>query len=269
MMASPLLCLLAPQTIENRDGRILREVERIPALRRLSDSALRVTSATASDGRLAALALYRLGAAARTAETAVPRPLPSPEVTGSVAEAKVGPVERVGAMPSSSVDSPSPVAISKGNVESDVDDEISLEVRKGAGIEVVMDEGSSDVDCPSKAAFPPDAEGEDAGKRGQNGDAFDVLKRPGEATGSETETMQQGRDGGVDLDSPASAAPASAAPASAPAATFDVESVKGDQRFEQLVEIVECVASGLSVSDISKVTQMYHSTADGTYLTML
>ena len=45
-------------------------MERIPALRRLSDSALRITSATASDGRLAALALYRLGAAVRAAEAA-------------------------------------------------------------------------------------------------------------------------------------------------------------------------------------------------------
>ncbi|CAN0330124.1 unnamed protein product, partial [Ectocarpus fasciculatus] len=59
------------EALLSADGpaKILREVERIPALRRLSDSALRVTSATPSDGRLAALALYRLGAAARAAET--------------------------------------------------------------------------------------------------------------------------------------------------------------------------------------------------------
>lgn len=67
--------LLLPPSVTNTLlhlwARILREVERIPALRRLSDSALRVTSATASDGRLAALALYRLGALARAAETAV------------------------------------------------------------------------------------------------------------------------------------------------------------------------------------------------------
>ncbi|CAN0551539.1 unnamed protein product, partial [Ectocarpus sp. 12 AP-2014] len=36
-------------------------------------------------------------------------------------------------------------------------------------------------------------------------------------------------------------------------AAFDMEEVRSDQRFEQLVEIIECVAKDLSVSDTSKV----------------
>lgn len=35
-------------------------------------------------------------------------------------------------------------------------------------------------------------------------------------------------------------------------AAFDMEEVRSDQRFEQLVEIIECVAKDLSVSDTSK-----------------
>lgn len=183
----------------------------------------------------------------------------------------MGPVQRVEALPSSSVDTPSPVAASKGSLESDVDAEISLEGRRGVGIGVAIPEGSSNVDCASKATFSRDAEGESARNMDQSGDEFNILQRPGEGetteehvTRSETETMQQARDGGDggdDLDSLASSP--------APAATFDIESVKGDQRFEQLVEIVECVASGLSVSDISKVSQIYRSTTNSTCLTML
>lgn len=206
----------------------------------------------------------------------------------------MGPAQRVGASPPSSVDSPSPVIAaaestrpalaSKEKLESDIDDKISLESRREAGMEMVTDEGSSDIERPSTATCPRDAEGEGAGNMGQSGDALrrdNVLQRPGEAkeenaTGSETETVQQGRDagdGGVELDSSASASASHPSPspaaAAAAATTFDVESVKRDQRFEQLVEIVECVASGLSVSDISKVSHMYRSTTEHKHLTIL
>ena len=156
----------------------------------------------------------------------------------------------------------------------------------------VAGKGRSDIGRPTPATLPPSERGDDTSvslrvERG-NGDGddaheVDIMAHPSSAKfgeedgGSEVGTVQYARntvgsEGEIHASSAVAAAaaaaaastataPSSPAPASTSAAAaasavfaFDVEDLKRDLRFEQLVEIVECVASELSVSDISKAS---------------
>ena len=348
MISSPLPhSLLSRSALASRElpGRILREVERILALRRLLDSALRVTSATASDGRLAALALYPLGAAARAAETAAARPLlppasASPATTVDASGAVESPAsadqarevhvqETEEAPPSSSSFGgvPADTADSSGATTALAAPELTrlpsasgegLEPEDGgmpaecanegeggggdgggrcSGLEGVVEEttavagkGRSDIGRPTPATLPLSERGDDTSvslpvERG-NGDGddtheVDAMAHPSNAKFeeedgcSEVGTVQYARDtvgseGEIHASSAVAAAAAAASTASAPLSpapaaisaaaaasavfAFDVEGLKRDLRFEQLVEIVKCVALELSVSDISKAS---------------
>lgn len=274
-------------------------MERIPALRQLSDSALRVTLATASDGRLAALALYRLGAAARAAEFAAQTASFTPTVTASAS------VQQASA--SASASAADPERTGEG-VVGDGDGGQQYAGRSGAtppagegfagphgkgsggvgGVGAVAGEGSGGVgmggrnegsavsspgytgavqqggkavtlhqarsplvekavaqkgEVPGGVAVTPMASGGNGGEGGKQEKEALPSETTGRQVSDESERSQiQGEDDG-----------GAAAAAAAASAAFDVDDVKRDQRFEQLVEIVDCVASGLSVSDISKV----------------
>ena len=313
------------------------------------DSVLRVTSATASDGRLAALALYPLGAAARAAETAAARPLlppasasPATTVDASGAVESPASANQAREVHVQETEEARPSSSSFGGVHADTADSSGattapaapeltrlpsasgerLEPEDGgmpaecanegeggggdgggrcSGLEGVVEEttavagkGRWDIGRPAPATLPLSERGDDmsvslrVGRENGDGDdthEVDVMAHPSNAKfeeedgGSEVGTVQYARDtvgseGEIHASSavaaaaapaPAAASTASAPPSPAPAATsaaaaasavfaFDVEGLKRDLRFEQLVEIVECVPLELSVSDISKVS---------------
>lgn len=285
-------------------NRILREVERIPALLLLPDSALRVTSATASDGRLAALALYLLGAAVRAADNtaaaataagapqkalaAAPRAATG-ELAGTadskkavgdaVADALSDPDGIAsGAVPSAVVEAAAP-RVESGSLAAPK----STAVAGGKGSGQEQREGIFDTETEGvedggggsivgQAPLAATTSGEDAGvavspREGdvvQDDDAAGEagVTSPDERQGEEgggggpmrqlpgTEGQQEGQD---EQTSFAAAVAAAEAVAAAAEAAADAEDIKRDQRFEQLVEIIECVTTELSVSDMSKV----------------
>lgn len=309
-------------------------MERIPALRRLSDSALRVTSATASDGRLAALALYRLGAAARAAEAAAQATpaLASSARSATAASAAAASAGAAAATNATTADPSVEVAASAAAaLKAGVDDAaavatdmtrtlteeeaegsragVGVSERELAGVTCSSDGGGTVLSPPSSApsatataavletkepgSLPflgPDAtaskasgNGEDRGRmmEGVVGVGMGEERSPSVSfptstpPSSEQDLESEPRDGEPELPEQEAAAAAAAdadaaaaqareeeerasSAAAAPAIPiFDMDAVRGDQRFEQLVEIVECVASGLSVSDISKVSEFH------------
>lgn len=272
--------------------RILREVERIPALRRLSDSALRVTSASDADGRLAALALYRLGSAARAAENAMYAPaVASP--SASVSDSLFASGTTTPGLP--------PVAAGAaahgGEHTADGGRIPTDDGNKGRGangekgtegvVEQTAEESGGDdkdaghhgrlavphiISAEKKSTLPGDGRGD----RDSTGFpiATAVLMPADEATVANathiSETEDTGiEDGGIVINGEAGvmnegkneghvgdgalAAEAAVASAAAASAAFDVGGITSDLRFEQLVEIVECTASRMTVSDVSKV----------------
>eukprot|EP00752_Nemacystus_decipiens_P015925 g14232.t1 len=308
-------------------NKILREVERIPALRRLSDSALRVTSATPADGRLAALALYRLGAEARAAESA--------SATAAAAAAAAESASSSGA--ATSIES---AALSEGGerggqagsgasdgaagagagaaASASAEGQAGGELGGGGSVSPASPEGRDEADgagaragvagapsdslaavaataaadntknmrelqtrdrvdpgaAASAAADPAGPEASEQKQQHGSGPAGDGTERAEEGA-AESPAVAKGASEGAAAAAAAAAASckesepekegaeqehasseaeaeAATAAASTPAA-FDKEHIKSDQRFEQLVEIVECVAGELSVSDISKV----------------
>lgn len=257
--------------------RILREVERIPALRRLSDSALRVTSATPSDGRLAALALYRLGSAARAAESAPSSGLASTAasaVEGSVAadgqRAAVGPSKTGGAgeggggggeRPESGVadaggaagDAEKPAAATESREQSSAEPTATLSAETGRrggepfNNEQAQTDGATTgtgIEAPEVKGYAPE----------EPGAASESVKTKDAALAGSVPGSSEGGGGAEEVGAPAAAAAVGSPPTkgTTTAAAFDMEEVRSDQRFEQLVEIIECVAKDLSVSDTSK-----------------
>lgn len=104
----------------------------------------------------------------------------------------------------------------------------------------------------------PEKEGEESKDEATRGHA-----NGGEDLGGKQREDQNGRgsatDASVDDSAPAvdaitpQATASSTSPAAPAALSFDVKKVTSDHRFEQLIEIIECVAAGLSVTDVSKV----------------
>lgn len=278
-------------------------MERIPALRRLSDSALRITSATASDGRLAALALYRLGAAARAAEAAaqaVPALASSSRSSAAAAadpaaEAAAVAAAQAGVNGATAAAGTAGVLIEGRGEGIAAQDELdggeaasggavsvpplpSAAASAGAGTAVkTKDPGSLAPFAPDTAASKTDGSGGavgrvmegvvNAGMREERGSSVSSPSASAPPLSEKEVESEQPRDDEAGLQEQPADADAAAAQArdegarasssvAAPTASpvFDMDAVRGDQRFEQLVEIVECVASDLSVSDISKAS---------------
>lgn len=330
-MITPLSIYIRP-TRPTTESRILREVERIPALLRLSDSALRVTSATDADGRLAALALYRLGSAARAAERASSMTPPSDSTAATVVTANPE-VDNSG--PAATTDE---LVSSAGGVRQHRRTENPDGAAMGKGVVSATADGFASESSPAKMVVVVGADiaeenehTEDAGGDGSaRARAQDIVVQRGELPSTVMKTGQV-VEGGVEVVSHLSAPEATtagsplnsavisqtkdgegamasvaaissdelegrgdsahddedsdnedvggflkeervygavdidaeegqeepeaikAAAATTAAVAFDLKEVTSDQRFEQLVEIVECTADRMSVSDVSKV----------------
>ena len=141
--------------------------------------------------------------------------------------------------------------------------------------------------APDTAASKADGSGGDGGRlmegvadaRTREGQSWSVAVPSYSAPPSTEKVESEPRDGEARLQEQGAAAAAATADADTAAAqareegargssaaatppassVFDMDAVRGDQRFEQLVEIVECVASELSVSDISKASDFQFS----------
>ncbi|CAN0072032.1 unnamed protein product, partial [Discosporangium mesarthrocarpum] len=210
--------------------RILREAERIPALRRLTDNALRITSATPTDGRLAALAIYRLGAAARSVvgeSPPVAARWSSSRATGTQGHSDGG--------TSSHDHSTMPGAAPTGGPLG-IQNEGKAMSRYSGGVGESSVEGN--MEPPSSTASTLNA----------NGAGRDTAPEEGstsEKRGSDEDGQEEGnRRGGEEKTQTGGGAGIHA---------FDMEAVTGDQRFVQLLECIGCTSSVLSMSDMSKV----------------